>query len=94
VTISDLAAPAVYARLGGPPVAALPTTELGSPTWARSRADETSGALATNHGRGPGPRTAYQRNAALVAAAVAVKYSRGQMKPHSRNFTPSVTARR
>ncbi len=38
--------------------------------------------------------TTYRRNAARVAAAVSLKYSGGRMKPHSRNFTPSLTARR
>jgi hypothetical protein len=43
--------------------------------------------------RGRTERT-YRRNAARVAAAVELKYSGGWMKPHSRNLTPSVTARR
>jgi len=59
-----------------------------------ARASETSGALATNHCRSFVPPTTYRRNAARVAAAVELKYSGGRTNPHSRNFTPSVTARR
>ena len=38
--------------------------------------------------------TTYRRNAARVAAAVELKYSRGRMKPHSLNAEPLVMARR
>jgi hypothetical protein len=38
--------------------------------------------------------TTYRPNAARVAAAVSLKYSRGLIKPHSLNATPFSTARR
>jgi hypothetical protein len=40
------------------------------------------------------PSIVYRPNAARVAAAAALKYSRGLINPHSLNSTPLVTARR
>ena len=70
-----------------------PKMSFGISTRAPSREWDV-GALPTNRSRSLLPTMTYRRNAARVAAAVSLKYSGGRMKPHSRNFTPSLTARR
>jgi len=77
----------------------LQSTRDGSSRTVTSGNARQSALTRSNAARGiatgsPCATMSYRPNAARVAAAVALKYSGGRMKPHSWNLTRSVMARR
>lgn len=70
-----------------------PSTQVNG-SWVMFQGARVRPAMSSGTATGTLAPAAYRRNAALTAAAVALKYPGGSMKPHSLNGEPALTARR